>query len=133
VPTKLNAKISAIIEVSRQLLSQLELQNNNTVTSNDENVLTDNLSTNVEENQLVEQPLSSEALMSLLTKRQSLITQLFETYTQEQLSSELVLINEIVALDGQLTSLSQNNKVAIAQQVSKLKKSSKVRDLYKKY
>ena len=133
MPNKLKANINAIIEVSRQLLSQLELQKNNTVTSNDENVLTDNLSTNVDENQLSAPPLSSEALINLLTKRQSLITQLFETYTQEQLSSELALINEIVALDGQLTSLSQNNKVAIAQQVSKLKKSSKVRNLYKKY
>ena len=61
MPNKLKANINAIIEVSRQLLSQLELQKNNTITSDKENVLIDNLSTNVDENQLSAPPLASEA------------------------------------------------------------------------
>jgi hypothetical protein len=120
--------LEAIIDVSRQLLSQLELQMNDTITSNDENVLNDNLSIDIEQKKLGE-----ERLFKLLSERQSLMTQLFETYTQEQLSAELVMVNEVVTFNTRLMSLSQNNKQVLAQQITKLKKSNKVKDLYQKY
>lgn len=128
MPSKLKARLKNIVEISQQALLKLEVQINNAITSNNDNVLTDNLSINEEQYQL-----NSEQLLNLLAKRQSLITQLFENYTQQQLSVELTMINEMVALDEQLTSLSQNNKQALAAQVTKLKKSSKVRNLYNKY
>jgi len=128
MPNKLKTRLKNIADISQQALLQLEIQVKNTITSNNENILTDNLSINEEQYQL-----NNEKLLNLLTKRQSLITQLFESYTQKQLSVELTMINEMVALDEQLTSLSQNNKQALAAQVTKLKKSSKVRNLYNKY
>ena len=126
--SKMKESLEAIIDVSRQLLSQLKLQKINTITSDNENVLIDNLSINVEKKQL-----SNEQLLHLSSERQSLITQLFDTYTQEQLSVELVMINELVSLDAQLTASSQSSKQALGQQVAKFKKSNTVRELYKKY
>ena len=131
--TKLKAKVELIIEVSRQLLSQLELQKINTITSDKENVLIDNLPINVGDKNYSGEQLTNDALVSLTSKRQSLLSQLFETYTQAELAVELASINEIVLLDSQLIALSQNNKLALTQQIVKLKKSSKVRDLYNKY
>ncbi|WP_159818338.1 hypothetical protein [Colwellia sp. 20A7] len=128
MPNKLKTRLENIVEISRQALLQLEIQVKNTITSNDENILTDNQSINE-----VQYQLNSQQLLKLLAKRQSLISQLFENYTQKKLSVELTMINEMVALDEQLTSLSQNNKQALAAQVTKLKKSSKVRNLYNKY
>jgi hypothetical protein len=133
VSTKLKAKVELIIEVSRQLLSQLELQKINTITSDKENVLIDNLPINVGDKNYSGEQLTNDALVSLTSKRQSLLSQLFETYTQAELAVELASINEIVLLDSQLIALSQNNKLALTQQIVKLKKSSKVRDLYNKY
>ncbi|MBU2925306.1 hypothetical protein Q4506_12970 [Colwellia sp. 4_MG-2023] len=128
MPNKLKTRLENIVEISRQALLQLEIQVKNTITSNDENILTDNLSINE-----VQYQLNSEQLLNLLAKRQALISQLFENYTQKQLSVELTMINEMITLDQKLTSLSQKNKQALATQVTKLKKSSKVRDLYNKY
>ena len=125
---KLKTSLENIVEISQQALLQLNIQITNAITSNNDNVLTDNLSINEEQYQL-----NSEQLLNLLAKRQSLITQLFENYTQKQLGTELVMINEIVALDEQLTSLSQKNKQVLAAQVTKLKKSNKVRNIYNKY
>jgi len=128
VNNKLKTSLENIVEISQQALLQLNIQITNAITSNNDNVLTDNLSINEEQYQL-----NSEQLLNLLAKRQSLITQLFENYTQKQLGTELVMINEIVALDEQLTSLSQKNKQVLAAQVTKLKKSNKVRNIYNKY
>ena len=72
-------------------------------------------------------------MASLVARRHTLIDLLFKTFTQEQLSIELQLVNEMVLLDNQLTSNSQRNKQALAAQVLKLKKSKKITSLYQKY
>lgn len=126
MPSKLAKNLEAIIKVSRQLLSQLDIKMENAIAANNENVFNNNLAINAEQ-------LTDEELLSLLNVRHSLITQLFETYSQKQLSAELTMVNEIIILDEQLSLLSKNNKQVLAQQMSKLKKSNKVRDLYKKY
>jgi len=128
MPNKLKTSLVNSVEISQQALAQLEIQVKNTITSNEDNILTDDLSTNEDEYQL-----NSKQLLNLLAKRQLLITGLFEKYSQKQLSAELAMINEIVALDQKLTSLSQNNKQALAAQLTKFKKSNKVRNLYNKY
>lgn len=126
MPNKLTKNLEAIIKVSRQLLSQLDIKMANAIATNNENVYNNNLSINTEQ-------LNDEQLLSLSNVRHSLISQLFETYSQKQLSAELTMVNEIVTLDEQLSLLSKNNKQVLAQQMSKLKNSNKVRDLYKKY
>jgi hypothetical protein len=123
---KLKASLNGIIDISQQLLSMLQLESD--LTSNSDPVFTDHLSVNDQQNQLNE-----EQLRNLLSERQILISQLFEQYTQVQLSSELTMINEMVRLDKQLLLLSQNNKQYFALQLGKLKKSSKVKELYQKY
>ena len=122
---QLKANLNAIIDISQQLLSMLNLESD--LTSNSDTVFTDHLS-NGPKNQLNE-----EQLRILLSERQRLISQLFEQYTQVQLSSALTMINEMVTLDKQLLLLSQNNKQYFALQLGKLKKSSKVKELYQKY
>jgi hypothetical protein len=76
---------------------------------------------------------TDEQLEKSLTERHTLIELLFETYTQEQLSLELPLINEMVSLDNQLTSNSKQYKQALGAQVIQLKKSKKIARIYKKY
>jgi hypothetical protein len=117
------SSIIAINKASQQLLSQLETQleangsekNQQSIVTNEESRLTD------------------ELLANIAAERQSLIAKLFEVYTQEQLSAELPLVNEMVSLDQQLTEKAQLNKQAIAEQMVKLQKSKKVTKLYQKY
>lgn len=125
---KLKASLNGIIDISQQLLSRLNIESESDLTSNSDPVFTDHLSVNDQQNQVNE-----EQLRNLLSERQILISQLFEQYTQVQLSSELTMINEMVRLDKQLLLLSQNNKQYFALQLGKLKKSSKVKELYQKY
>jgi len=89
---QLKANLNAIIDISQQLLSMLNLESD--LTSNSDTVFTDHLS-NGPKNQLNE-----EQLRILLSERQRLISQLFEKYTQVQLSSALTMINEMVTLDN---------------------------------
>lgn len=108
-------------------MAQLDVRIENTERDNSQQTLTVASSTNDTEQ------YSDQQLAKLVTERHALISQLFNTYTQEQLSVELPLINELVSLDNQLTSKSQHNKQTLAAKILKLKKSKKVSKLYQKY
>jgi len=131
VPNKAKCSLEAIIEVSRQLLSQFDLHieslKNEDITEN-KTILATTTSKN-----LKQIPISDEQLLELVAYRESLIVTFFETYTQEQLEAQLVYINEMVLLDQQLILKSKSHKQALATRVLKLKKSKKVSNLYKKY
>lgn len=128
MPKKLRSSLEAINEVSRQLLSQLDSKVMHDDTMNEKKSAIKSLSSDSDEN-----VLNNKGLLNLVNERQHLITHLFNNYTQNQLGSELDLINEMVSLDKQLTSTSQKNKDVLSQQVIKLKKSNKVKNLYQKY
>ena len=98
------AILESINKLSQQLMAQLDVRIENTERDNSQQTLTVASSTNDTEQ------YSDQQLAKLVTERHALISQLFNTYTQEQLSVELPLINELVSLDNQLTSKSQHNK-----------------------
>ena len=109
-------------------MSQLDVRIENTERDNSQKTINIASSENSDDDQYTDQQLAK-----LVTERHALISQLFNTYTQEQLSVELPLINELVSLDNQLTSKSQHNKQTLAAKILKLKKSKKVSKLYQKY
>ena len=109
-------------------MSQLDVRIENTERDNSQKTINIASSENSDDDQYTDQQLAK-----LVTERHALINQLFETYTQDQLSIELPLINELVSLDNQLTSKSQHNKKALAANILKLKKSKKVSKLYQRY
>ncbi|NQZ26777.1 MAG: hypothetical protein HRT55_10720 [Colwellia sp.] len=121
------AILESINKLSQLLMAQLDVRIENTERDNSQQTLTVASSTNDTEQ------YSDQQLAKLVTERHALISQLFNTYTQEQLSVELPLINELVSLDNQLTSKSQHNKQTLAAKILKLKKSKKVSKLYQKY
>lgn len=130
MPNKANTSLEAINELSRQLLSQLDIQRESAESGEQKTVLL-----NADEKTVLDNNLqySDEEMASLVARRHTLIDLLFKTFTQEQLSIELQLVNEMVLLDNQLTSNSQRNKQALAAQVLKLKKSKKITSFYQKY
>jgi len=138
MPSKVKASLEGINEVSRQILSLLDVQiesfdlNTRNEISTDgviqETSLIENTSPDIEQDKITD-----KKLFSLLENRQSLITQLFEMYTQEQLSVELPLVNMMVDFDKQLIVKSQSNKQLLGVEMLKLQKSKKVKSLYQKY
>ncbi len=123
--------LEVINELSRLILSQIDIQieySKGTDKLESKPALTDSTLLDIEKN-----PITNEQLLNLVSKRQLLITSLFETHTQDQFKTQLSLINEMVLLDEQLTSKSQKHKQALVERVLKLKKSKKVTSLYKKY
>lgn len=157
IASKVKGSLEAINNLSRQLLSQLDSQIENTdfdsgsntdsseTTDNNDNLLNADSSTKVDgstsklplsdNTSTIEQQkqFTDEQLQSLVTKRMSLIEQLFKLYTQDQLSSQLPLINEMVTLDEQLIVKSQQHKQTLSARMLKIKQSKKVTKLYKKY
>ena len=138
MPSKVKASLEGINEVSLQILSLLDVQiesfdlNTRNEISTDgviqETSLIENTSPDIEQDKITD-----KKLFSLLENRQSLITQLFEMYTQEQLSLELPLVNMMVDFDKQLIVKSQSNKQLLGVEMLKLQKSKKVKSLYQKY
>ncbi len=123
--------LEVINELSRLILSQIDIQveySKGTDKLESKPALTDSTLLDIEKN-----PITNEQLLNLVSKRQFLITSLFETHTRDQFKTQLSLINEMVLLDEQLTSKSQKHKQALVERVLKLKKSKKVTSLYKKY
>lgn len=120
--TDTKASIEKINDVSRQLLSCIQSVLLSLQSSNN----------NSPENKS-EDPPSNKELSDLSSTRQTLITRLFEQNTTEDLSSEIELLNEMVALDSQLTAKSTFSKQELAEQVVKLKKSKNVKKSYQKY
>ena len=122
------ANLETINKLSQLLIAQLDIRIENTERDNSQQTL---MAASPESSD--DEQYSDQQLAKLVTERHALISQLFEIYTQEQLSGELQLINELISLDNQLTSKSQHNKQALAAKILKLKKSKKVTKLYQKY
>lgn len=115
--------LTAINDISRQLLSQFDIQlENNDSEKSQQSIATDE-----------ESKLTDELIANIAAERQSLITKMFETFTQEKLHVELPLVNDMVSLDEQLTVKAQRNKQEIAKQMVKLRNSKKVTKLYQQY
>ncbi|PCI56630.1 MAG: hypothetical protein COB45_04575 [Gammaproteobacteria bacterium] len=75
----------------------------------------------------------SDDIAKLTEKRHTLITQLFERNTPENISAESDLIEKMVALNNKLTANAKLCKQAITEQLIKIKKSNKVTKSYQKY
>jgi len=128
VPSNITSSLETINELSRLILSQLNIRIENT-----EHVSSQDKLPEVSPETADNDQYTDEQLAKLITERHNLIDLLFKTYSQVQLSVGLALINEMVSLDQYLTSSSQQSKQALAEQVIKLKKSKKVTRLYQKY
>lgn len=117
--------IEEINEVSRQLLSRIHSTNKDLRSPPQELDLenSEDQSANKESNEIAE----------MMKKRQVLITTLFEQNTTKNISSESELIQEMIALDSELTANANLCKQAITEQVIKIKKSKKVTKSYQKY
>tara|TARA_B100000809_G_scaffold115908_1_gene114068 strand:- start:2713 stop:3081 length:369 start_codon:yes stop_codon:yes gene_type:complete len=114
--------IEQINEVSRQLLSR--------ILSIHKSLQSPKKISPVEK---TEDLLSNRELTDLASTRQKLITHLFEQNTTESISSQTVILQEMLVLDSELTTNSTICKQEIAEQVLKLKKSKKIVKSYQKY
>jgi len=128
VPSNITSSLETINELSRLILSQLNIRIEDTEHESSQHPLQELAPETADNDQY-----SDEQLAKLVTKRHTLIDLLLKTFTQKQLSIALPQINEMVSLNDQLTSSSQRSKLALAEQVIKLKKSKKVTRLYQKY
>ena len=123
----IKSSLEKINEVSRQLLSRILTMYNKSQekTQNSDEDLNDESTSNSQtpENQLTE----------VMANRDSLIRSFFKQNTQEEISIELNLLNEMLSLDAKLSKQSKAYKQLLAEQVIKLKKSKKVSKSYQKY
>ena len=124
----IKVSISAINDISRQLLSLFDIQI--------EKINSGSLSTSIDEDTITSskeiQP-EDKVIVDLVNKRHFLVNELFKSYSQDQISTEIIMINEMISLDEKLTSHSMKNKEILTEQILKLKKSKKVNSLYQKY
>jgi len=128
VSYSIKVSISAINDISRQLLSLFDIQI--------EKINSGSLSTSIDEDTIISskqiQP-EDKVIVDLVNKRHFLVNELFKSYSQDQISTEIIMINEMISLDEKLTSHSMKNKEILTEQILKLKKSKKVNSLYQKY
>lgn len=117
--------IEKINHVSRQLLSRiLVMQTDSQVLPQEQNLKNTEIQSIDDKN---------KELAELTEKRQILITNLFEQNTAENISSESELLQEMIALDSELTANAKLSKQAITEQMIKIKKSKKITKSYQKY
>jgi hypothetical protein len=114
--------LEKINEVSRQLLSRIQ-SIHMSIQSPENNVPVENS----------DDKQSNTVLANLVSTRKTLITHLFEHHTAENISVQAILLQEMLALDTELTINSTTCKQEIAEQVLNLKKSKKVTKSYQKY
>ncbi|TWX54132.1 hypothetical protein [Colwellia hornerae] len=120
--------LKKINKVSRQLLSRILATHNNIQLS----PLKSNLE--ITEEQLANRENKELAeLTELSQKRQILITKLFKNNTAEKMNAESELVQEMIALDIELTANAKSSKQLITEQVLKVKKSKKITKSYQKY
>lgn len=112
-----------INEVSRQLLSRILVIQKNLQTS-PQNLKGDELESENKEN---------EEVTELMENRQVLITTLFEQTSADNISSESDLLQEMIALDSELTLNAKLSKQTMTEQMIKIKKSKKITKSYQKY
>ena len=122
VNQSVSTTLTEIIQISRQLLSLLASQSKEAKADN----LPDD--TTVEE---ADSPLITEKIFLLTTNRNALILQAFKLYTQEQLRTEVVLLNDMLLLDQKISSISQINKQLYIDKIKALRKSKKVSRVYR--
>lgn len=119
--------LEQINAVSRQLLSRILDIETKALESGILNK--DSNDDETDKDELVTEP----ALIELMSKREGLISELFEQNTKEDIANELTLVNEMVSLDGEITSKSQACKQMLSEQVIRLKKGKKVSKSYQQY
>lgn len=95
----IKVSISAINDISRQLLSLFDIQI--------EKINSGSLSTSIDEDTITSskeiQP-EDKVIVDLVNKRHFLVNELFKSYSQDQISTEIIMINEMISLDEKLTS-----------------------------
>ncbi|MBL0710363.1 MAG: hypothetical protein JJV99_05050 [Colwellia sp.] len=116
---KVKKMLEKINKISRQLLSRI-LVVQNTIQEKP----------NVQYDSEVTEQVTEHELTELMHQRQNLIRNLFEQYSADEVSLEVNLFDETVALDSELSKKSQLCKQDLAEQVIKLKKSKKVKKSY---
>ena len=121
------SKLEKINNVSRQLLSRILSVRNKAL----ENTVMISESSGDESNS--DELLTEHAFTELMSEREGLIKSLFKEKTTSEITQELTLLNEMVALDNELSSQSKACKQILAEQVIRLKKSKKVSKSYQKY
>lgn len=84
-----------------------------------------------EQNDIEDNSHTERNLSSLISERHALVIKLFEVHSQDKLSTEIGLINEMLSFDEQLTAKLTSHKQVLAQEVIKMKKSKKIKDIYK--
>ncbi len=110
--------IQQINDVSRQILSRiLVMQTDSQVFSQEHGLKNTKIQSIDDEN---------KELTELTEKRKILITNLFEQNTIDNISSESDLLQEMIALDSELTANAKLSKQVITEQVIKVKKSKKI-------
>jgi hypothetical protein len=117
--------LEEINEVSRQLLSRILATHTDSQTTPQELDLE-----NLEDKAAKKE---SNNIAKLMEKRQTLIAQLFENNTPENISDESNLIKVMITLNNELTANAKLCKQAITEQLIKIKKSKKVTKSYQKY
>jgi len=127
VATSTKSKLEKINNVSRQLLSRILSVRNKAL----ENTVMISESSGDESNS--DELLTEHAFTELMSEREGLIKSLFKEKTTSDITQELTLLNEMVALDNELSSQSKACKQILAEQVIRLKKSKKVSKSYQKY
>ncbi len=120
-----NAAINEINDISRQLLSRI-LAVLKKIEQKTEQSSPNASHENTDE-------ITENELSALMSQRQKLINNLFNHYSQQELSNESDLLNQMSALDKKLSTSSQTCKQALANQIIKLKKRDQVAQSYQKY
>ncbi len=120
-----NAAINEINDISRQLLSRI-LAVLKKIEQKTEQSSPNASHENTDE-------ITENELSALMSQRQKLINNLFNHYSQQELSNESDLLNQMSALDKKLSTSSQTCKQALANQIIKLKKRDQVTQSYQKY
>jgi hypothetical protein len=130
VVSSTKSKLEEINNVSRQLLSQLsDLE---VLPPPSPEVLQKKSST-YQLKSSDEGNIANKILQKLMTERHQLIVSFFESYSSNEINLELVLVNEMIKINTELTSKSQVFKKSIKEQVLKIKNSNKVTRFYQKY
>lgn len=91
------------------------------------------LSNEFEQTNNQEEELNTEELLAWNLERDKLIKLTFNEEQSENYSEHLTLINQMVALDNQLTEQAAKNKLVLKTSLLKMKKNQKAASTYKKY
>ncbi|WP_441002102.1 hypothetical protein [Pseudocolwellia agarivorans] len=91
------------------------------------------LSNEFEQTNNDEEELNAEELLAWNLERDKLIKLTFNEEQSENYSEHLTLINQMVALDNQLTEQAAKNKLVLKTSLLKMKKNQKAASTYKKY